>query len=79
MKRYLQHHLCLQRLANNFGAINASVPTFLNIVDFAHRLVGPKPLEYISSGLNKLSSNYVPAWNPYMPRVSAALDNAASS
>ena len=59
----------LQRLANNFGAINASVPTFLNIVDFAHRLVGPKPLEYISSMLNKASGNYIPEWNRYMPKV----------
>lgn len=59
----------MQRLANNFGAINASVPKLLNVVDFAHRLLGPKPLEYISSGLNKASRNYIPQWNPYMPSV----------
>ena len=59
----------MQRLANNFGAINASVPTFLNLVDFAHRLVGPKPLEYLSSVLNRATGNYIPEWNRYMPRV----------
>ena len=64
--------LALQRLANNFGMINATVPTVLNVVDFAHRLVGPKPLEYISSMLNRASGHFIPEWNPYMPRVSAA-------
>lgn len=56
-------------MATNFGAINATVPKFLNVVDFAHRLVGPKPLSYISSVLNKASGNYIPQWNPYMPSV----------
>ena len=67
-----RHRLALQRLANNFGMINATVPTVLNLVDFAHRLVGPKPLEYVSSVLNRASRNFVPEWNPYMPRVSPA-------
>ena len=62
--------MCLQRLANNFGAVNYSVPKFLNVVDFAHRLVGPKPLEYLSSVMNKASGNYIPEWNKYMPKVS---------
>lgn len=62
--------VCLQRLADNFGMVNYSVPKFLNIVDFAHRLVGPKPLEFLSSALNKASQNYIPEWNKYMPRVS---------
>ncbi len=45
------------------------MPTFLNIVDLAHRLVGPKPLEYLSTVINKASRNYIPEWNKYMPRV----------
>ncbi|KAK9843234.1 hypothetical protein WJX74_009043 [Apatococcus lobatus] len=57
-----------QGLADNFGMINATVPTFLNIVDFAHKLVGPKPLEYISRTANKVSGRFVPTWNPYMPQ-----------
>ena len=61
--------LLLQGLADNFGMINATVPTFLNIVDFAHKLVGPKPLEYISRTANKVSGRFVPTWNPYMPQV----------
>lgn len=64
----------LQRLANNFGAVNATVPTFLNVVDLAHRLVGPKPLEYLSTLINKASGNYIPQWNKYMPRVSNAVN-----
>jgi D-lactate dehydrogenase len=63
-----------KRLANNFGAINASVPTFLNIVDLAHRLVGPKPLEYLSTVINKASRNYIPEWNKYMPRGASKLN-----
>ena len=57
-------------MANNYGAFAAAVPPFLNVVDFAHRLVGPKPLEYISGAMNRVSNHMVPTWNPYMPRVS---------
>lgn len=60
----------MQRLANNFGMVNYSVPKFLNVVDFAHRLVGPKLLEFLSSVMNKASMNYIPEWNKYMPKVS---------
>ena len=62
--------ISLQRLANNFGTFASVVPPFLNLVDFAHRLVGPKPLEFLSSTLNKSSNHLVPTWNSYMPRVS---------
>ena len=59
----------VQRLANNFGAFTNMVPPLLNMVDFAHRLVGPKPLEFLSRTLNKGTGNIVPTWNPYLPRV----------
>lgn len=59
----------LQSLANNYGAFVSTVPKFLNLVDFAHRLVGPKPLEYLSGTMNRMSNHLVPTWNPYMPRV----------
>ena len=59
----------MQSLANNFSKLNAMVPPFLNAVDFAHRLLGPSPLQYISSRLNKASNHLIPEWNPYMPRV----------
>jgi hypothetical protein len=45
------------------------VPPLLNVVDFAHRLLGPSPLQYISSRLNKASNHLIPEWNPYMPKV----------
>lgn len=61
--------VCLQTLANNFGAFTSIVPPFLNLVDFAHRLVGPKPLEFLSGTLNRGSNHIVPAWNEYMPKV----------
>ena len=63
----------MQRLANNFGAFTNMVPPLLNMVDFAHRLVGPKPLEFLSKTLNKGTGNIVPTWNPYLPRVRASL------
>ena len=49
------------------------VPPLLNMVDFAHRLVGPKPLEFLSRTLNKGTGNIVPTWNPYLPRVRFAM------
>ena len=57
------------RLANNYGAFVSAVPKLLNVVDFAHRVVGPKPLEYISSAINRASGHTIPEWNPYMPRA----------
>ena len=63
--------LPVQSMANNYGVFAAAVPPVLNVVDFAHRLVGPKPLEYLSGAMNKMSNHLVPTWNPYMPRVRA--------
>ena len=59
----------MQALANNFGAFSRIVPPFLNTINLAHSIVGPRPLQYISSALNRLSGNMVPEWNPYMPKV----------
>ncbi|CAG9465318.1 unnamed protein product [Pedinophyceae sp. YPF-701] len=61
------------KVANHFGALTAAVPTFLNIVDMAHAVVGPKVLEGVSGFLNKASGNYIPAWNKYMPKGAAPL------
>ena len=49
------------------------VPHFLNIVDFAHRLVGPKPLQFISDSLMNIPGHIMPKWNPYFPRVRSCL------
>ena len=59
----------LQSLAKNFGTVTSLVPPFLNIVDLAHRLVGPKPMQFLSDQWMKLPGHIMPAWNPYMPRV----------
>lgn len=61
-------------VANYFGVMNAVVPPLLNVVSFAHSLLGPSPLEYISSRLNKVSGNMVPEWNSYMPKGASALN-----
>lgn len=59
----------LQSLANNFGKFTAVVPPLLNSIDLIHRVVGPRPLEYISQTLNKMSGNMVPVWSPAIPKV----------
>lgn len=51
----------------------SAVPKLLNVVDFAHRVVGPKPLEYISGAINRASGHAIPEWNPYMPRARPSL------
>ncbi len=51
------------------------MPAFLNLVDFAHRLVGPKPLEFLSGGMNRATDHVIPEWNKYMPRVGTPLNN----
>ena len=59
----------MQSLANNFGTVSSLVPPVLNMVDFAHRVVGPKPFQFLSDQWMKLPGHIMPAWNPYMPRV----------
>jgi D-lactate dehydrogenase len=34
-------------------------------------VLGPKPLEIISSWMNKMSGRMVPVWNPYLPKGAA--------
>lgn len=41
-------------MANHFNLINAGVPKILNTVNFFHSVLGPKPLQFISSWLNKV-------------------------
>ena len=60
----------MQTLANNFGTFAAAMPPLLNTVDLIHRVVGPKPLEFISKNLNRMSGNIVPVWSPSIPTVS---------
>ena len=62
-------------LANNFGFMNTVVPPFLNAVSLSHRIMGSTPLVKISEALNRLSGNYVPTWNPFMPKGASKLPN----
>ncbi|KAK9807175.1 hypothetical protein WJX73_004038 [Symbiochloris irregularis] len=61
-------------MGNNFGPLSAVVPWFLSGVSLAHRVVGPKPLEWVSGKLNGLTGNIIPAWNPWMPSGAKKLD-----
>jgi hypothetical protein len=63
-------------VANNFGAVTTTVPYFLSLVDAVHRVVGPYPLQTISSLVTRATSNYVPEWNPHMPRGAAPVKPA---
>eukprot|EP00210_Caulerpa_lentillifera_P003146 g3006.t1 len=64
-------------LANNFGFMNTLVPPFLNMVSLTHRLLGSSTLSSISGALNRWSGNYIPTWNPYMPKGSSKLQQPA--
>lgn len=66
-------------VAKNFGTFAKVVPTFLNVVDLAHKVVGSYPLQAVSSALNKWTGSYVPVWNKYMPRGAAALEAPSTS
>eukprot|EP00879_Flechtneria_rotunda_P005800 GHRR01006103.1.p1 GENE.GHRR01006103.1~~GHRR01006103.1.p1 ORF type:complete len:946 (+),score=315.50 GHRR01006103.1:676-3513(+) len=65
--------------ANHFNVINNSVPTFLNVLHAAHKVVGPKPLEIVSRWMNSYTGHFVPVWNPYMPKGAAPFKLPASS
>lgn len=65
----LPAYIVMQSVADNFGKFTAVVPPLLNSIDLIHRIVGPRPLEYISQKLNKMSGNMVPVWSPAIPKV----------
>ena len=60
-------------MANNFAALTAPVPYFLSLVSAFHNVLGSYPLETISGALNRLSGNYIPKWNPYMPKGASSV------
>lgn len=64
-----------EAVASHFGALNSAVPKLLNAVSLAHRILGPKPLEWTSNWLNRVSGHVVPTWNPHMPKGAAPLPN----
>jgi hypothetical protein len=66
----------MQRVADNFGATAWVFNKLLGVVNAAHSVLGPKPLQVISSALNKVSGHMVPEWNPYMPKVGTGLVGA---
>lgn len=55
--------------ARHLGTISHMTPLLLNAVDWFHGILGPKPLEIISKGLNTVTRNFVPVWTPWMPKV----------
>jgi D-lactate dehydrogenase len=60
-------------LARNFSATVTAGRGVLAVLDGMHGLVGPKPLQWVSSTLNRVTDHLVPVWNPYMPTAAAAL------
>jgi D-lactate dehydrogenase len=42
-------------------------------------VVGPKPLEIISRWMNSMTGNFVPVWNPYMPKGASPVKAPSSS
>jgi len=60
-------------VASHFGALNSAVPVLLNAVSLAHKVLGPKPLEWTSSWLNRVTGRAIPVWTPHMPRGAAPL------
>mmetsp|Transcript_14411 Transcript_14411/g.39044 ORF Transcript_14411/g.39044 Transcript_14411/m.39044 type:complete len:1096 (-) Transcript_14411:437-3724(-) len=60
-------------MANHFNVINSGVPRVLDTISFFHSILGPKPLQFISSWLNKMSNHMIPEWNPYLPKGASPL------
>ncbi len=60
-------------LARNFSATVTAGRGVLAVLDGLHGVVGPKPLEMVSSALNKATGNFVPVWNKHMPKAAPPL------
>ena len=58
-------HLSLRRTGAWSQHVGFRGPNNLNIVDFAHRVVGPQPLHFLSEQLLRLPGHIVPLWGPH--------------
>jgi len=48
----------------------------LSVISFFHTILGTRIMNFLSSGLRKISLNKIPLWNPYMPAGAAKIDTA---
>ena len=55
-------------LSNNMSAVTQGMRLGLNLVGFAHTLLGTPVMSAISRGLRSISGGRIPLWNPSMPR-----------
>jgi D-lactate dehydrogenase len=65
-------------VADNFSSLAATVPPLLNTVSFFHSIMGSTVLSTVSNLLNRATGNFIPTWNPYMPRGAKPLQPAPS-
>ena len=73
------HSTAIRWLSEQFSVVNNNVPRLLNLVHLAHRVVGPTPLQLVSSWLNQMTNHLVPVWNPYMPKGAAPLKSESAA
>jgi len=54
-------------IAGHMRFVTAVAGRSLSLVSFFHTILGTGIMNFISSGLRKISGNTIPLWNPYMP------------
>jgi D-lactate dehydrogenase len=75
--RFGSHGPFASWLAGSIGAnmhrTTAAMRMILTIVSWIHKLVGAEIMNFISSGLYRLSGGYLPMWNRFMPAGAPAV------
>jgi len=60
-------------VVDNFKYFDKVVPPVLNLVSFAHSIVGTAVVEPIAKGVHAVGGSMIPLWNPYLPAGAKAL------
>ena len=54
-------------IAKNIRTVTSGARKVLSIVSFFHTLLGTKTMKLLSNGLQRVSRNSIPGWNPFIP------------
>ncbi|HOU95730.1 MAG TPA: FAD-binding and (Fe-S)-binding domain-containing protein [Bacteroidales bacterium] len=66
-------------VARNIHHITAMMRTFLTVVSFLHNILGSRLMKFFATGIRKLSGNFIPQWNPFLPRGAKKIKNITRS
>ena len=74
-----RNHRIAAWLGDNMDTVTSLMRAGLKTVAFFHRILGSALMNFLATGLRKISFNTMPQWNKYMPSGSSRINTEAFS